>query len=87
LSFEKVEGEAGVLPPPARARKREIGHGDEGSRAMSGQGDGTRQGTRDERLKAALRENLRRRKAQVRGREAAEPAPEASADRKAGDER
>jgi hypothetical protein len=92
LSFEKVEGEVGVLPPPARARKREIGHGDEGSRAMSGQDEGTRpearQETREERLKAALRENLRRRKAQVRGREAAEPAAQVPpADRKTGDER
>lgn len=56
---------------------------------MSGQGEGprheTRQDTREQRLKAALRENLRRRKAQVRGREAAEPEP--PADRKAGDER
>jgi hypothetical protein len=37
---------------------------------------------RDERLKAALRENLRRRKAQVRGRgekEASEPSPEQEA--------
>jgi len=33
-------------------------------------------GSRDERLKAALRENLRRRKAQERARSAA-PAPEA----------
>lgn len=58
---------------------------------MSGQGEGTRrdnpQETREERLKAALRENLRRRKAQVRGREAAEPVPDAPADRKPEDER
>ncbi|MGX7707436.1 hypothetical protein [Methylobacterium sp. Gmos1] len=59
---------------------------------MSGRDEGNgqdgRQPTRDERLKAALRENLRRRKAQVRGREAAEPAAEAPpADRKSGDER
>ncbi|TGD97158.1 hypothetical protein EU555_20570 [Methylobacterium nonmethylotrophicum] len=63
---------------------------------MSGQGDGRPgDGAREQRLKAALRENLRRRKAQVRGREAAgEAAPEgacdeaaAPADRTAGDER
>jgi hypothetical protein len=80
--LEKVEGEVCVLPPHARARKLEIGHGDEGSRAMSEQGDGMRDGTREERLKAALRENLRRRKAQMRGREAAETdGPAAPADR------
>jgi hypothetical protein len=95
LSLEKVEGEGGVLTPPARARKLEIGHGDEGSRAMSGQGDGrSGDGTREQRLKAALRDNLRRRKAQARGREAVdegptggEPAPEPPADRTSGDER
>ncbi|QRE75370.1 hypothetical protein [Methylobacterium aquaticum] len=101
--WKKSRGEGCVLPPPARARKLEIGHGDEGSRAMSGQGDGrsgggksdsgkSGDGTREERLKAALRENLRRRKAQVRGREAAEPAPVTPAettpvDRTDGDER
>jgi hypothetical protein len=31
--------------------------------------------SREDRLKAALRENLKRRKAQARGREAADPAP------------
>ena len=60
---------------------------------MSGQGgsksDSGKSGeaTREERLKAALRENLRRRKAQVRGREAAEPVPAPPVDRTAGDER
>ena len=60
---------------------------------MSGQG-GSKSGdaTREERLKAALRENLRRRKAQVRGREAAEPddatpVDPPPVDRTAGDER
>jgi hypothetical protein len=33
--------------------------------------------TREDRLKAALRENLKRRKAQSRGRDAAEQAPDA----------
>jgi hypothetical protein len=32
--------------------------------------------SREDRLKAALRENLKRRKAQARGREAAEPSAE-----------
>ncbi len=55
---------------------------------MSGQGDGkSGQGTREERLKAALRENLRRRKAQGRGREAAEPASAPPVDRTAEDGR
>ncbi|GJD52573.1 hypothetical protein OPKNFCMD_5339 [Methylobacterium crusticola] len=54
-------------------------------RAMSGNDDGAR----SQRLKAALRDNLRRRKAQARGREAAEgePAPEPPADRPGGERR
>ena len=43
--------------------------GDEGSREAMG---GAKPDDRAERLKAALRENLRRRKAQARGREATE---------------
>ncbi|WP_203236340.1 hypothetical protein [Methylobacterium crusticola] len=52
---------------------------------MSGNDDGAR----SQRLKAALRDNLRRRKAQARGREAAEgePAPEPPADRPGGERR
>jgi len=58
---------------------------------MSGQGAGPPDGSREQRLKAALRDNLKRRKAQARGREAAEApggaSPEPPADRSAGDER
>ncbi|BCM82962.1 hypothetical protein NS228_14140 [Methylobacterium indicum] len=60
---------------------------------MSGREDGRPgDGTREQRLKAALRDNLKRRKAQARGREAAEAEPEDSAappgtDRTAGDRR
>lgn len=62
---------------------------------MSGQDSGTR----EQRLKAALRDNLKRRKAQARGREATgddardgegacgEAAPEPVADRTGGDRR
>ncbi len=42
---------------------------------------------RDERLKAALRENLRRRKAQARGRDAAEKPEVPQAGRSGEDER
>lgn len=47
------------------------------TQAKGGKAPGAK-GGRDERLKAALRENLRRRKAQARGRgekQAAEPPP------------
>ncbi|BAQ43590.1 MULTISPECIES: hypothetical protein [Methylobacterium] len=58
---------------------------------MSGREDGrSGDGTREQRLKAALRDNLKRRKAQARGREAAEPGeapPDAPADRTGGDGR
>ena len=60
---------------------------------MSGQGDGksgagkSGEASREERLKAALRDNLRRRKAQVRGRETTEPVQPPPVDRTAEDER
>jgi hypothetical protein len=41
-------------------------------------------GTREARLKAALRENLKRRKAQARGREEADRHPGAAADERLG---
>ncbi|MGN6570710.1 MAG: hypothetical protein ACTHLO_04775 [Pseudolabrys sp.] len=44
-------------------------------------------GGRDERLKAALRENLRRRKAQVRGRGEKQPSGAASPEPEAGPKR
>ena len=53
---------------------------DKGGKTPAGKGG------RDERLKAALRENLRRRKAQVRGRGENEPARPA-AEREAGPKR
>ena len=43
-----------------------------------------RKGGREERLAAALRENLRRRKAQVRGRGEKEPSDAAAPEPKAG---
>ncbi|MEH3144713.1 MAG: hypothetical protein PGN34_05065 [Methylobacterium frigidaeris] len=63
------------MAPSARARNPENGHGDDGSREDNGTEDnGTMSGTRDDdksqRLRAALRDNLKRRKAQARGRAA-----------------
>ena len=46
-----------------------------------------RKDARDERLKAALRENLRRRKAQVRGRGEKQPPDAASPEPDAGSKR
>jgi hypothetical protein len=43
---------------------------------MIGPGKAQKRIAREERLEAALRENLRRRKAQARGREAEERTPE-----------
>ncbi len=52
--------------------------GSEGARAKAAaKAPGATAAGRQERLAAALRENLRRRKAQARGRAASEAAPEA----------
>ena len=47
---------------------------------MSGSGKAQQKAVRQRRLSAALRENLKRRKAQVRGRRAADPENERSAE-------
>jgi hypothetical protein len=46
---------------------------------MSEANKGKARTTRQERLSVAMRENLKRRKAQARGRAASEPKPEAAA--------
>jgi hypothetical protein len=52
----------------------------QGSREIKGPGKSAAE-QRAERLKAALRDNLRRRKAQVRGRSASAAGPDATPDR------
>ena len=44
-------------------------------RPMIGPAKAKKRASREERLRAALRENLKRRKAQARGRDADDPAP------------
>lgn len=51
---------------------------------MSETGKGKARMTRQQRLSTAMRENLKRRKAQARGRAASEPKPDTAGGRRAG---